>query len=150
MNFPLLADKTIYGFIAGNLKSEDCSSVRERVDCSINEETESANQCKKGLESAYNMLMVMSTTTQNMNGSVNLAPNELEKIADTVFSRFIEISKNPRKKKKNGPDASGMTSGTTSKTNSMSKSGTTKQTTATGTFQKTDQTGTNVTGVQRY
>ncbi|EGT45316.1 hypothetical protein CAEBREN_11867 [Caenorhabditis brenneri] len=35
----------------------------------------------------------MSTSLNSVNGSVNLGPNELEKIADTVFSRFIKISK---------------------------------------------------------
>ncbi|EGT54722.1 hypothetical protein CAEBREN_04414 [Caenorhabditis brenneri] len=122
--------------------SGDCSSVRERVDCSILGDAKSVEPCKEGLESAYNMHQKSNLTTFIIIGAaVGVV---------LLIAAFVVVFFFCKKKKKNGPNASGMTSGGTSKTNSMTKSGTTKQTTTTGTFQKTAQTGTNVTGVQRY
>ncbi|EGT54715.1 hypothetical protein CAEBREN_25448 [Caenorhabditis brenneri] len=138
-------EKLFAQYLKNECRTEDCSSVRDRVDCS---NLQRVNQCKQGLESAYSMHM--GITAQNSNTTTFIIIGAAVGVVLLIAAFVVVFFFCQKKKKKNGLDASGMTSGPTSKTNSMTKSGTTRQTTATGTFLKTDDTGSNVTGAKRY
>ncbi|CAL2035884.1 unnamed protein product [Caenorhabditis brenneri] len=166
LEFPLFPDRITYGFIAvdlltrldtnayeqlfiqylkGECPTGDCSSVLERIDCSYHSISNSIDKCKEGLEKAVRTHSATTIHSLQINNSSTPTLQAWDTSTFVIFGAAVGVVLIIvgfiacffcKKSSKSGPNPSGMTSGT------ETKSGKSAKTTKTGESQKTEGTGT--------
>ncbi|CAL2035803.1 unnamed protein product [Caenorhabditis brenneri] len=141
-------EKLFVHYMNEECPSGDCSSIRDRVSQSCGYYMSKGDECRRGLDNAF------KSHTTSTETSMTIIFIIIGSVVGVVLLIALIVTYFLCKKKKNKKTGSGM-SGTGTGSNTMTKSGTTKQGTTTGTFQKTrtvgtGNTGNTTTGGQRY